>query len=222
MFTFRVERTLRTGPRHLTVSVRLHSPLQMHRMESMLRSGSAYQAGVKDYVALLRGINVGGKIVGMSDLRSSFGAFGAEGVETYLRSGNVIFSHDMANPEMLSAGLGEMLGEKCGFEISVLIRDRDEMRRVVGEMPFENMDRSKIHVTFLSSAPAGMQLHGAEQAASVDEEIRLSGKHVYLYCPEGYGSTRLSNNFLERKLKVSATTRNWRSVNAILTMLEER
>jgi uncharacterized protein (DUF1697 family) len=107
------------------------------------------------------------------------------------------------------------------FKVVVIIRTKDELKRLVEGVPFEGRDDSKFHVTFLSARPGHFPMEEIGAAKDKGEEFSISGKEIYLFCPNGYGRTKLTNTFFERKLKVSATTRNWRTVNALLSMANE-
>ncbi len=93
-----------------------------------------------------------------------------------------------------------------------------EFQELVAKNPFTAKDQTKLHVTFLSGPPASLPLGEIRDARVGAEEFSISDRAVYLFCPNGYGRTKLNNNFLERKLKVAATTRNWNTVNALLSM----
>lgn len=174
------------------------------------------------YVAMLRGINVGpGKIVKMERLRASFEALGFDGVRTYVQSGNVVFESEQKS----SAGLSEKIEEKIqrdfGFKVPVLVKASREIEQIVSDNPLakeKGIDHSKLHVTFLSDPPPKTAVKFLEPLATARERFRILNREIYLYCPDGYGNTKLSNNAIEKKLSVVATTRNWRTVNTLLEM----
>jgi len=82
----------------------------------------------------------------------------------------------------------------------------------------KGLDHSKLHVTFLSDAPPKTAVKVLEPLATGRERFRILNREIYLCCPDGYGNTKLSNNAIEKKLSVVATTRNWRTVNTLLEM----
>ncbi len=143
----------------------------------------------------------------MEQLRKSFEALGLGDVQTYVQSGNVVFKAPKQSSEILSNKIREKIARDFGFSVPVIIRSSEEVRRAIKNNSFlkqRGIDSSKLHITFLSKAP---------------EKDRLnSGTEVYLYCPDGYGRTKLSNNALERVLGVTATTRNWNTVNKLHEM----
>jgi uncharacterized protein (DUF1697 family) len=174
------------------------------------------------YVCLLRGINVSGhKIIKMEQLRKSFGALGLGDVQTYVQSGNVVFKTPKQSSETLSNKIREKIARDFGFSVSVIIKSSEEVRRAIKNNPFlkqRGIDSSKLHVTFLSKAPEKDRLKALEALTAKPDQFRYSGTEVYLYCPGGYGRTKLSNNALERVLAVNATTRNWNTVNKLYEM----
>ena len=174
------------------------------------------------YVAMLRGINVGsGKIVRMERLRASFEALGFDDVRTYVQSGNVIFELEQKSATGLSKKIEEKIQRDFGFTVPVLLKTSKEMAQIVSDNPLvkeKGIDHSKLHVTFLSDVPPTMAVKVLGPLATGRERFRILNREIYLYCPDGYGNTKLSNNAIEKKLSVVATTRNWRTVNTLLEM----
>ena len=174
------------------------------------------------YVAMLRGINVGpGKIVKMARLRASFEALRFDRVRTYVQSGNVIFESEQKSPTGLCKKIEEKIHRDFGFEVPVLVKTSKEIAQIVSDNPLvkeKGIDHSKLHVTFLSDPPPKQAVKTLEPLATGRERFRILNCEIYLYCPDGYGNTKLSNNAIEKKLSVVATTRNWRTVNTLLEM----
>lgn len=175
------------------------------------------------YIAFLRGINVGGKkSVKMADLRAMFESLEFTKVETYIQSGNVIFEYHAADAIKLENKIKEKINRTFGFEVEIFIRTEEQIVNIMENNPFlkeDNIEPEKLHVTFLSNIP--------EQTASVtnikkeeNEKFFIMGKEIYLYCPNGYGNTKLNNSMLEKKLKIFATTRNWNTVNKLVEMVK--
>ena len=174
------------------------------------------------YVSLLRGINVGGyKPIKMGELRDAFAAVGFEDVKTYLQSGNVVFKAPSQACENLAKRIQEKVFRQFGISVSVLVKTPNELNTVMKNNPFvkeTGIDTSKLHVTFLAQAPEKTALKMLDAIAATPDQFRHSGMAIYLYCPNGYGETKLSNNALEKLLKVAATTRNWKTVNQLYEM----
>ena len=173
------------------------------------------------YIAILRGINVSGhKIIKMERLRVTFEAMGFAHVETYVQSGNVIFETSEPS-ESLAAKIERKILNEFGFEVPVLTKSSKEMMEIVKQNPFPrkaSIDQSKLHVTFLSDDPPRKALELLEPLAVSAEQVRIVGRAVYLYCPNGYGNTKLANTAIEKKLSCRATTRNWATTNKLLEM----
>ena len=176
-------------------------------------------------ISLLRGINVSGqKTVRMPELKTLYESLGFSHVATYLQSGNVVFDCAFPEASTAAASIEKAIEGRFGFKVSVLIRSGDDFGRIIDGNPFltqRNEDPERLYVTFLSDSPPAGALKSLETPIDTTDEYFLSGKEVYLFCPDGYGRTKLSNSFFERKLKVAATTRNWKTVNALRTMCEE-
>ena len=174
------------------------------------------------YIAMLRGINVSGhKIIRMEQLRASFGDLGFANVKTYVQSGNIVFE----TPDDSTAGVSKKIEQKIqrdfGFSVPVFLRTSKELEQTVRHNPFLKdpaIDQSKLHVTFLLEAPSKAALAQLQPLAAKQEQFRIIGRDIYLYCPDGYGNTKLSNTAIEKKLSIGATTRNWKTVNTLLAM----
>src|SRR5205823_668163 len=111
-----------------------------------------------------------------------------------------------------------------GFSVPVVIRDEKRFQQLIDGNPFlkqRHEDPSKLHVTFLSNSPSASALSKLATPPGSADEFLVDGKEIYLFCPNGYGITKLSNNFFEKKLGLSATTRNWRTVNALYDIAKQ-
>jgi len=172
------------------------------------------------YVAMLRGINVGGHAkVAMADLRAAFAEMGCADVQSYIQSGNVVF-RSSKSPAALLATLEHGLDAAFGHGIRVVIRTSSQIADVVGHNPLKGGGRepAKLHVTFLASKPAPSRVADLDPDAFLPDEFRSAGCEVYLHCPGGYGRTKLNNTFFERRLGVVATTRTWSTVTTLSTL----
>ena len=172
------------------------------------------------YISVLRGINVSGqKKIKMSDLKSLYELLDFQNVVTYIQSGNVIFDTSVENTDDLKITIEKAIEEKYKFHVPVEIRTNHEIENIISNCPFGSVsleeDGTKVLVTFLSSEPQEALASEIQKYVVAPEKLFIRGKVVYLYCPNGYGNSKLSNNFLEKKLKVEATTRNWKSVHKL-------
>jgi uncharacterized protein (DUF1697 family) len=173
------------------------------------------------YVSMLRGVNVGGqRAVKMDNLKKIYSSLGFQKMQTYLQSGNVVFDGP-AEGSMLAKDISTAVRKKLGLDVVVILRTAEELQEVIDSMPFNGKDPEKLHVTFLSGKPKEFPTAKVDLARGPDEECSVRGTEVYLFCPDGYGRTKLSNSFFERTLKVQATTRNWRTVNALSAMASQ-
>jgi uncharacterized protein (DUF1697 family) len=176
---------------------------------------------MKTYVAMLRGINVSGhKIIKMERLRAIFEEMGFARVKTYVQSGNVVFETD-ESPAGLAAAIESKILSEFSFEVPVLTKSGKELKEIVKRNPFVKdpaIDPAKLHVTFLSDEPRRDALQLLQPLAAGAEQVRLVSRAVYLFCPNGYGNTRLTNTAIEKKLSCRATTRNWATTNKLLEM----
>ena len=169
-------------------------------------------------VALLRGVNVGGRTLAMADLRTICTQLGYEGVTTYIQSGNVILRTDPARAAQVPAELAQAILAQTGMSVDVLVRSGAELSAVLGGNPFGGPDATDPYVTFLAAPPVGASI---DPDAGLPDRFVLGDRVVYVSCPGGYGRTVLNNAFFERRLGVSATTRNWRTVERLAAMLAD-
>ena len=171
------------------------------------------------FISLLRGINVGRqKSIRMPELKALYETLGFTKVATYVQSGNVVFDCDDSNAASIGAAIEMEIERRFGFHVTVIMRDQNDFQRIINGNPFinpRNEDPSTLHVTFLSSSPSTEIADNLKTPPGIEDECVLRGKEIYLFCPNGYGRTKLSNSFFERKLNVLATTRNWRTVIAL-------
>ncbi len=177
------------------------------------------------YISMIRGINVvGAKIVKMEALRKMYEGLGFKNVRTYIQSGNVIFQTIKKKEKELEALIAKEVLKKFGYEVKVMVMTAEHLNKIINGNTLAR-DKTKetiyLHVTFLATAPGDHNLQDILDKKQPGEEIIITNHAVYLYCPLGYGNTKLGNNFLESKLKTTATTRNWRSTNEILKLAEE-
>jgi uncharacterized protein (DUF1697 family) len=176
------------------------------------------------YITMLRGINVSGqKIIKMERLRAMFEGMGFGSVKTYVQSGNVIFETNEPAAS-LSPKIQKRILKDFGFEVTVLTKSAKEMADIVKRNPFvkdKAIDQTRLYVTFLSDDPPKNALELIQPLAAVEEQIRIAGRAVYLYCPNSYGNTKLSNNAIEKKFSCGATTRNWNTTKTLLEMAED-
>jgi uncharacterized protein (DUF1697 family) len=174
------------------------------------------------YVAMIRGINVGGnKLIKMDQLRKSLEAKGFEQVKTYIQSGNVVFKAAKLSSTAVARKIEAVIVKDFGFSASVISRTRDEMSTVIANNPFLKMpgiDPAKLHVAFLSDTPAPASLKKLAELTRLPDQASCVGKEVYLYLPNGVSQSSLWKTPLDRVLSVVTTMRNWKTVNTLHRM----
>jgi len=178
---------------------------------------------MKKYISLLRGINVGGhKKIRMADLKAMFIKCGYENPITYIQSGNVVFESKESNQSVIEKQISSSILETFGFEVPVIIRTVEELKSAVKNNPFhsESVDEKKLHITFLEKSPDNETIVKIENTILKNDKFKIVGKEVYVYVEGSYYKTKISNQFFEKQLKVSTTTRNWRTVNKLLKITE--
>jgi uncharacterized protein (DUF1697 family) len=180
---------------------------------------------MKTYFSILRGINVSGKkSVKMADLKAIYESLGFSNVQTYIQSGNVVFNSTIMNCDEIIKMIQFAILKQYNFDVPVLvftIQDLDQTIDGVELLKLKQLDFDKIHVTFLSSIPNFDLVSKLEGFDFSPDCFVIKGNVIYVYCPNGYGKTKLSNTFFENKLKINATTRNWRSVLALKELYQQ-
>jgi uncharacterized protein (DUF1697 family) len=172
------------------------------------------------YVALLRAVNLGShKKISMSALRELLDGLGYSDVETYLQSGNAVFTASDPSAEQVAAAIEDRLAAGLGLETEVILRTGEQMRAVVDGNPFEVGDPTKVSVWFLHAPPPAEWRSGLDLSSFAPEEMRHDGREVYLSLPNGTGRAKLPIA-LGRRLKTPATMRNWRTVTNLLKLAD--
>lgn len=172
------------------------------------------------YIALLRGVNVGQNVLKMDRLRRLCAELAFTSAVTYLQSGNVLFEAPGSASDCSDVLEKRLCGE-TRLPVTVIVRTPAELGLIVRRNPFlrdKGTDRAKLHVTFLARAPANENLSKLDAIKADADQFRVLGKEVYLYCPGGYGGSKLSNSAIEKALGMRATTRNWNTVNKLFEM----
>ena len=180
---------------------------------------------MKTYISLLRGINVTGhNIIKMEVLRKVYENLGHQKVQSYVQSGNVVFQSEGNNEKEIAENIAQKIKEVSGFDVPVFVLSVEKLEKIIKNNPFlkdAEKDEAFFHITFLSQQPKSFFVEFVEQKKQPNEHIAFADEAVYLYCPNGYGKTKLHNTLLESKLKVGATTRNWRTTKKLLEMAEK-
>jgi uncharacterized protein (DUF1697 family) len=176
---------------------------------------------VGTYVAMLRGINVGGRNkIKMPDLQALFVGLGHADVITYVQSGNVVFTSPAKSAAALASAIEKQIARDLAIDVVAVLRTKAELAKVIAGNPFvrTRADLAKLHVTFLKQLPGAALVRALDGHRAEPDEFRVLGREIYLHCPAGYGKTKLNNTFWERRLKIAATTRNWNTVTKLFEL----
>jgi uncharacterized protein (DUF1697 family) len=173
---------------------------------------------MKNYISLLRGINLGAhKQIKMPALKSLYEGLGFSHVQTYIQSGNVVFESDEAAKD-LAPKIQAAIEKEYGFVAETIVVSREDWQAIIEANPFSDKETQFVHFTILEAAPKPERLEAIGEVKADNDEYRIIGRTIYLYCPNGYGRSKLNNNFWERKLKLVATTRNYNSMMKLLEL----
>jgi uncharacterized protein (DUF1697 family) len=177
-----------------------------------------HRNNMNTYIALFRGINVGGKnILPMKELAALFETLGCENVRTYIQSGNVVFQSKKVFEREHVHRIGHRVREMKGFEPRVLLVRPDQLHRAVENNPFPTSDGKALHFFFLEAPPHQPQMDRLEAVRKTSEEFELIETVFYLYAPEGVGRSKLAAS-VEQALGVPVTARNWSTVARLVAM----
>lgn len=174
-------------------------------------------------MALLRGINVGGKNkLPMKELVDVFRTAGGDDVRTYIQSGNVVFRARSSAAGGVAEAVTRGIADRFGYRVPVVVRRADELRTVVEVNPFirAGRDPKMLHVAFLAAKPSAREVAGLDPERSPPDELAVVGREVYLCCPNGMARTKFTNDYFDRQLGTTSTLRNWRTVLQLQSMTE--
>lgn len=180
---------------------------------------------MQTYISFLRGVNMTGhNSIKMTDLSSLYVKLGFKDAITYIQSGNVIFSEFGDIPvSSFSVHIEQAILEQFNFIIPVMIRTTQELNGLYLSNPFllgKNFDPSKMAVIFLHEVPSDAQI---QKVAGIDyppDKFKIIGRDIFIYCPNGFGKTKLYTNFFEKKMGVTGTARNWKTITTMLKIAE--
>ena len=174
------------------------------------------------YIALFRGINVGGKnLISMKALTEILETRGYVDVRTYIQSGNVLFKNYHSKVENFSQEVGKAIKSSYGFESDIMILDVKELKKAINANPFPTDHPKCLHLYFLAKTPKQPDFEGLNRIKSESEKFELIGKVFYLYAPDGVGRSKLAAG-VERLVGVRATARNWNTITVLLEMASEQ
>ena len=177
------------------------------------------------YIALLRGVNIGPhKRMKMEKLVASCAACGWPNAKTYIQSGNVVLKAPKISPESLARKLEAQILADFGFSSDVIVRSREQIETIVAANPLlklRGVDSERLHVVFLSGPPSGDAINKLQSLTLVPDQVRIAGKEIYFYFPNGVSGSSLWKHPLDKVVKVSGTMRNWNTVNKLCQIARE-
>jgi uncharacterized protein (DUF1697 family) len=174
------------------------------------------------YISILRGINVSGKnLIKMTELRQLYLNLGFINIQTYIQSGNVVFQTELSDIKVLESLISEGISNNFGFKVPVIVFTNNSLQSALNNNSFlsdSTKDPAFIHFTFLSDIPQKELVDKIAEKDYTPDEYSFDDKTIFLYCPTGYGNTKLTNSFFEKKLRVTATTRNLQTVKQLISL----
>lgn len=169
-------------------------------------------------IALLRGINVGGRhSLPMARCREVVAAAGGTDVRTYIQSGNVVFEHDGGEPD-IAERLAADLSAAAGFAVPVVLRRLEEWRTVADRCPFTDPDPTRIHIAFRPAVPSPDPIDAEDWSPFDPEQLAISGREVFLHLPEGIGRSKLATRLA--RVAPDITVRNLRTIDKITALAQ--
>ncbi|WP_397445444.1 DUF1697 domain-containing protein [Polaribacter sp. R77954] len=173
---------------------------------------------MKKYIVLLRGINVSGKNkIPMVDLRRLLTALKFQKVQTYIQSGNIILEANLNRNDICDT-IKIGIKEKFGFDVPVIAKTISEWKKAIANYPFAIENEKIVAFTFLDRTP---EINEIEIKNIGEDQFKIDGDLIYVYCSNGFGKSKINNNIFEKKLKVTATTRNLRTTLKLLQIAED-
>ena len=177
------------------------------------------------HLALLRGINVSGhNMIKMEVLKTTLENIGFQNVTTYIQSGNVFVSTEEENPAKVGFQIKQELFKSLGLEVPVVVIAKNDLEACLTNNPYlkeTNLDTKKLYVAFVSQALQSTQINDLKMSQVKPDEAHIDANRIYIKYAVGAGKTRLDQKYIEKKLNVTATIRNWNTVTQLLAMYEE-
>lgn len=174
-------------------------------------------------ISFLRGVNMTGhNSIKMADLSDLYKNLGFTGITTYIQSGNVIFSTpDNSAGNDIAAKIENGIHHRFGYNIPVMIRTITEMEVLFSSNPYlkeEKFDPAKMAVIFLHEKPTDDNIQNINEIDYPPDKFKIAGKEIFIFCPNGFGRTKLYTTFFEKKMSVKGTARNWKTIATIFDL----
>lgn len=180
---------------------------------------------MKSLISFLRGINMTGhNSLKMKDLSELYNDLGFSNIVTYIQSGNVLFSApDKLSDEEVAMILKKGILDRFGYNIAVMVRTVPELKRLLSANPFLSepaFDETKMAVIFINAEPDADKVNKLSEIDTFPDRYEISVKEIFIYCPNGFATTKLYANFFDKKLGVEGTTRNWKTIKTMISLSE--
>jgi uncharacterized protein (DUF1697 family) len=175
---------------------------------------------VNKYIAFVRGINVGGIVLKMNELKRILDYTGLKNIKTYIQSGNVIFESKTDDISEIEKKIKIALFKESGLDLVIIVKTKDELERIAASHPFEQKDNHKsLYITMLNNLPMENKIKDFMSIKSDVDKFIVKGDIVYSCYGDGYGKSKFTNNYIENKLCVSGTTRNWNTIKKMVELV---
>jgi uncharacterized protein (DUF1697 family) len=178
------------------------------------------------HLALLRGINVSGhNIIKMEALKTTLKAIGFQNVQTYIQSGNVFVDTEEENAPSVAFKIKQEIFKAFGHEVPIVVIGKSDLEKSLKNNPFlkeKEVDTKKLYVAFVSIALKSDSINDLKMSQVKPDEANIDESRIYIKYSVGAGKTRFDQKYIEKKLNVTATIRNWNTVTQLLKMYEER
>ena len=177
---------------------------------------------MNSYIILLRGINVSGKnIIKMIELKELLENNHFKDVKTYIQSGNIILKTNELTSIETQTKIHSLIKAKFNLNVPVLVLKKENLESTYLNNPYlkeNNRNDSKFLITFIERPLNESDNNIILKVNSKNDEFKIGEKCIYLYCPDGYGKTKFTNNLFESKLKTTASTRNLKTLNKLIEL----
>ncbi len=176
------------------------------------------------FVAMLRGINVGGNaMIRMDALRQLVSGLGHSDVTTYIQSGNVVFISQKGSAATIAEGIENRIKKSFGMQVTVIVRSGAELATIVRTNPFlPGADPATLYVIFLATKPEAASLTRLDPTLVAPDEFSVVGREIYARYPNGYGRSKMTSTFFENRLRLRGTARNWKTVTTLAELAKGR
>lgn len=177
---------------------------------------------MKQYLIFLRGVTpVGKNKVLMGSLREILTKAGLLNVQTYIQSGNVLANSDLS-AAAIETLVHDAIAKELGGDIAIVAKTPSQIKKIFDNNPFADKDTTDVYFTLLQKEPDPKKIKKLSSLQFSPDEFVVTNKSVYLYCPNGYGRTRINNNYFERQLGVPATSRNYNTIKKMIELSEDK